>query len=314
MNLSVLDVYRHFFAARTDVYSQWTPDGWRPVREEMTPEVIGAALAKERPSISGYMITPGSTTHVAAYDLDLDDGYDLARALAGHLRSVGVPSLLEPSRRGAHLWLLLDESAPAKQVRAALTVWALDAGMPHDPEKPGRLHPKVELRPAVDSVGEGKLGSCLRMPMMPHPLTGQRHRLERWDGSRIEGALSDVLLEAATMFVRPSSVADAAMRWTAPVTRLPRHLRDVKQYPEDDDDRASASEILHSLWGVPDPRPGRVSSCPATQYHSHGDVHKGLSILPDDKRAICHKPGCILNNDSRGRGTWELRTMAPVHA
>lgn len=312
MNESVLNVYRALFAARTDVYSHWTSDGWRPVRAEMTPEIVGNALAKKGPSISGYMIAPGDVTHIAAYDLDLDNGLDLGRQLAQHLQSIGIRSFVEPSRRGCHLWLPLEEVTPAIQIRAAMCQWAVDAGMPEDPEGKSKVHPKIELRPATDRIGQDGLGHCIRMPLMPHPVTGKRGYLEHPDGTSLGKSLPDILLEAFTYTITPAQIADAAMRWVPLVTKVPPEYRSPRAPREDDD--ASASEILRTLWGVHDAQPGRVFSCPAKAYHSHGDIHKGFSILADDKRAICHKNGCILSNDLRGRGTWELRTMAAANA
>lgn len=308
-NASVLDVYRHFFAARQDVYSHWTPDGWRPVRDEMTVDVIAAGLDKTGPAISGYMIAPGNRTHVAAVDFDLEDGMALALRLAAHMKGLGAPAYVEESRRGAHVWMLLWEVVPARQIRSALNHWLDEAGMPHDPDHPGRIHPKIELRPATDTINGDGLGHCLRMPLMPHPKTGKRFPMLTPEGNHMGNKLSDILLDMEMISI--SAVEDAAMRWVPVVTTIPSDFRSPKSLREDDG--ASASNILSTLWGAHNAAPGRVISCPAKQYHSHGDVHPGLKVAPDDKRVWCHKPGCILSNDGKGRGTWELTTMAPGH-
>lgn len=315
-NASVLDVYRHFFAARLDVYSHYLagkdpahPIGWRPVRSEMTVEIIAAALAKQGPAISGYMIAPGDKTHVVALDFDLDDGMTMGRSVMNAMRSEGAAGYLEGSRRGCHLWAVFERVTSAKAARAALNHWLDIANMPKDPASPSKFHPKIELRPATDHVGEDGLGHCLRMPLMPHPATGQRFRMESTNGD-LGNKLSDILLEIE--LVPHHVVENAAMRWVPVITTIPPGVfRNVR--PPREEDKSSASEILSTLWGLPEARPGRVFSCPAKEYHSHGDIHKGLSILPDDKRAMCHKPGCVLHNDGKGRGTWELRTMAPRH-
>ena len=64
--------------------------------------------------------------------------------------------------------------------------------------------------------------------------------------------------------------------------------------------------MLRDLWGVENARPGKAVRCPA-----HDDRNPSLSILRDDKRVICKTPGCILNNDDHGRGTYELTRLAP---
>ena len=166
-NASVLDVYRHFFAARLDVYSHWTADGWRPVREEMTVEILADGLSKKGPAISGYMIAPGNKTHVAALDIDMDEGMAMGRTIINAMRSEGAAGYLEASRRGAHVWMVLERVTPARAVRSALNHWLDVANMPKDPASPAHFHPKIELRPATDSINADGLGHCLRMPLMP---------------------------------------------------------------------------------------------------------------------------------------------------
>lgn len=308
----VVEVYRHLFAARTDVYSRWTDQGWRPTRAEMTNDIVAAGLSKQGPAISGFMIAPGDVSHIAAIDFDLDNGMALAQRLVAHMASVGAPAYLEGSRRGAHVWILLEDVSPARQIRAALQTWLTKAGMPMDPEHPHRIHPKIELRPATDRIpGDDGLGHALRMPLMPHPKTGQRYRITTADGKLMGPKLGDIIL--AMDYVPSSVLAEAAMRWEPIIdpSQIPSWSRNVRAPREDDD--ASAAELLRTLWGALDAAPGKVVSCPAKQYHSHGDVHKGCKIFPDDKRVMCHKPGCVLNGDGKGLGTWQLAHFAPAN-
>lgn len=302
VNLDAVDVYRHLFAARLDVYSAWTSEGWRPVRSEMTVEALASALLGRGPAISTYFIAPDGMTHVAAVDFDTDDGAALASALAVVMHKDGARPYLEGSRRGAHLWLPLESRMPARQVRAALLHWCEKADMPHPG---GRLDPRVELRPAADAIPEGGVGHALRMPLMPHPKTQQRYRLTTATGEPLPNRLSDIVLSVEQ--TPEAVVADAAVlhRPRIDPSAIPSSYRTPKPYREDD---GSASEILATVWGASAARPGRAIRCPA-----HDDVHPSLSILKDDKRAICHSPSCILHNDGKGRGTWELKHLALDH-
>lgn len=300
VNQDVVDIYRHTFAARCDVYSRWTPDGWRPVRSEMTVDVVAGALLMETPPISAFFIAPGNTTHVAAVDFDSEDGSQLASVLANHLYRAGVPSYIELSRRGAHLWMCLERSHPAKQVRAALAQWCEEAGMPR---VNGRLSPKVELRPASDHISDDGVGHALRMPLMPHPKTNLRYSMTDATGALMPTKLKDLLLEVQQV---PADAIEKAAMMHRPVidpASIPMSYRTPKAGRADDG--SLASDILAKLWGCLNARPGRAVKCPA-----HDDEHPSLSILKDDKRAICHSPSCILHNDGRGRGTWELTTLA----
>jgi len=307
--MSVCSFYARLFPARNDVYSRWTDEGWRPVREPLTGEIVLAGLTGTGPSISGYMIAPGSVSHILAYDFDTDDGLSQAYTLTRFMATNGLPAYIETSRRGAHLWCILDSILPAVVIRHAAKALLQGAGLPDD-------DPHIEIRPGSDHVdaewhehvsgavvGTG-LGHALRLPTMPHPKTGKRGRMLYAPGTPIEGSLAEIML--AMDWADADLIRTWSERWKRPpVTHIPADKRNPHDYPEDN---SSAAEILASLWGVTNARPGRSVKCPA-----HEDKVASLNILPDDRRALCMAGGCILNNDDHGRGTFELRKMAPVH-
>jgi len=307
--MSVCSFYARLFPARNDVYSRWTDEGWRPVREPLTGEIVLAGLTGTGPSISGYMIAPGSVSHVLAYDFDTDDGLEQARRLALWMREEGIPAYIETSRRGAHLWCILDEVLPAITIRAAARAFLQMSGLPDDDThieiRPGSDHVDAEWHPHVSGavVGTG-LGHALRLPMMPHPKTGKRGRMMHATGSPVGTTVAEIIL--AMDWADAGLFRTWSERWRRPpVAHIPSDHKNPHVYPEDN---SSASEILASLWGVPNARAGRSVKCPA-----HEDKVASLNILPDDRRALCMAGGCILNNDDHGRGTFELRKMAPVH-
>lgn len=294
--LQVCAMYRATFVARTDVYSQWTPDGWRPVRSELTPEVIYAALTRQASSLSGYFPGPDNRTHVAALDLDLDDGLALGQRIAFRMRADGVPAYVEPSRRGSHLWVVIDLPLSARVVRRALWTWMSEADVARDP--------KIEMRPVADSLEGDSIGMCLRLPLMPHPVTGQQFRLAAPDGTVLGTRVSEVLL---AIDVAPAAKFTAAAERYVPV--LDPRLLTPRDRPPRPPGAANAvdesiSDILRDLWGVPNAVPGRSVRCPA-----HDDRSPSLSILPDDRRVICHAPACDLHNDGHGVGTYQLRKI-----
>ena len=306
----VATVYAATFAARTDVYSQWVPDlsGWRPVREPLTTEVVLAGLTGRGPSISGFMIAPGSTSHLFALDYDRDDGLELAEGLAVFMDDNGLPAYVETSRRGAHLWCILDRALPAVAIRASVRGLLQSAGQPDDPHievRPGSDHVDAEWHKHVSGavVGDG-LGHALRLPFMPHPKTGKVGIMRDASGARLGPSVADVLLSVEW------ASADLLLPWAERWRRPPvRHIPTDKQFrekpfPEDD---SSASDILRELWGATRAAPGRSIRCPA-----HDDKVASLSILRDDRRVICKAGSCVLNNDDHGRGTYELRKMAPM--
>lgn len=292
--------YVSLFPARTDVYSAWSEkyEGWRPVREPLTPEVALAGLTKTGPSISGYLIAPGNTTHTLALDFDEEDGYEQALAVGRAMWLGDAPAYVERSGRGAHLWACLQAPFQAKSVRQAMRWWIQLGGQDND-------NPKIELRPGSDAIADDGVGHALRLPLMPHPRTGKRGRLaDPRTEQPIGQTLAEILL--AIEYIPETVLIDAALRYVPRPTAndIPPYLRNPR--PPGRDDESSASEILRTLWGAQDARPNKAIRCPA-----HDDKRPSLSILKDDKRVICRSPSCILNNGDHGRGTYELRKLAP---
>jgi hypothetical protein len=308
----VVSVYLNTFANRTDVYSRWDAEkgGWRPVREPLTPAVVIAGLTGTGPSISAYMIGLGSLAHCLAIDFDTDNGLEQAFVLGRTMGGQGLPAYVETSRRGAHLWCVISATITAatlrKAARALLATALIPTDDPHIEIRPGSDHVDAEEHVHVSGavVGEG-LGHALRMPMMPHPKTGIRGVMFDSQSHRLGTSLAKVMLEIE--HAPSAEILKWADRWNPTVNVIPPDYG--KPHPHREDDDASASELLRTLWGVVDPVPGRNSHCPV-----HGrDRNPSLTVMKDDKRVICRVPGCILNNSDKGRGTWELRTMAPAH-
>ncbi len=315
----VVSVYLNTFANRTDVYSHWvgsaTEGGWRPVREPLTPDIVIAGLMGTGPSISAYMIAPGSLAHCLAIDFDTDNGLEQAFVLGKSMWGLGLPAYVETSRRGAHLWCVISSTLKAstvrKAARALLGAALLPTDDPHIEIRPGSDHVDANrvnwLTPeghlTVEADGEG-LGHALRMPMMPHPKTGVRGVMHDPRTQTPMGpSLAQIVLEIE--HTPAAEILKWADRWSPVVDHIDSAHRTPKPPREEDD--ASACELLRTLWGVPDPAPGRNSHCPV-----HGrDRNPSLTVMKDDKRVICRVPGCVLNNGDKGRGTWELRTMAP---
>lgn len=290
---AIADVYRHWFAARLDDYVTWTGDTWMRANAPLTTDVILAAFAGG-PPVSAYTITPQNETHVCCIDFDSDDGLDLAKRLRATMAVKGVTGYVEVSRRGGHLWVLLDRVLPARTVRRALRAFLRDAGIEETP--------KVEIRPGHDEIKPDGFGSPIRMPTMPHPKTGRRYPIL---GGAADQPLSPRLGEMLLAIDDSPAWVFESMADTIRPTLKDMKRGDRKAYSGPSTE-GSASDILRTLWGAIDARPNHSIRCPA-----HDDKIPSLSILADDQRAVCHAPHCELNNGDRGRGTYELTVMAP---
>lgn len=291
-DIAIADVYRHWFAARLDDYVTWTGDTWMRANAPLTPDVILAAFSGG-PPVSAYTITPRNETHVCCIDFDSDDGLDLAKRLRAAMAQKGVTGYVEVSRRGGHLWVLLDRVLAARTVRRALRAFLRDAGIEETP--------KVEIRPSHDEIKPDGFGSPIRMPTMPHPKTGRRYPLLDAADRPLSPRLDEMLL---ALDESPAWVFESMADTIRPTLKdMKRGDRKAYDGPSTD---GSASDILRTLWGAIDARPNHSIRCPA-----HDDTMPSLSILADDQRAVCHAPHCELNNNDRGRGTYELTVMAP---
>jgi hypothetical protein len=147
-------------------------------------------------TIGTYVIDERGLCHVAVFDADRADGLFTLKEVQDALAHDGVPSYLELSRRGGHLWVVLSDSLPASSLRR----WLL----PYCPAE-------VEFYPKQDELGKGGYGSLVRLPLGVHRLTGRRYPFVTWQGGHLELAASSTsatLVWFATMqrAVVPASV------------------------------------------------------------------------------------------------------------
>jgi hypothetical protein len=97
-------------------------------------------------------------------DADAPDGLDQLRLVQQVVATQGLPSLLEQSRRGGHLWLFFTLPQPAALITAVVQSML-------DPlYAAGQLPRALEVYPDTTD-----LGHAVRMPLGMHRRTGQRY-------------------------------------------------------------------------------------------------------------------------------------------
>ena len=162
--MNTLESFIDTFVSRRDDFAlQRSDGGYVRVGRPLTQQDIRAHLAGAH-TIGSYVIDEHGTCRYAVFDADSDDGLDRLHALHCQLRASGIPSYLEQSRRGGHLWVFLAEPVRASHVRA----WLL----PFCPAG-------IEFYPKQDE-GNG-YGSLMRVPFGVHRLSGQRYPFVEWD-------------------------------------------------------------------------------------------------------------------------------------
>jgi hypothetical protein len=284
--------YATVFAARLDDFVVHNGTMWVRAGHPLTPQAVLDGLAGDGPSVSGYFLNPDSTGHVAAIDFDSDDGLDLARRCRAALAKRDAPAWVEASRRGAHLWVVVDAVRPGSVLRKFLRAVLADAGIEETP--------KVELRPAQDAIRADGYGAPLRLPTMPNPKTGLRYPMLDAQDRPLPRALDAMML---AIDQTPAWVVDSlASSLRIDPKRLPADYlppRCIRQGPVE-----SVVAVLEELWGVQRAIPGHACVCPM-----HDDKMPSLSIAHDEERVFCKSPRCVAYNDGRGRGPGELRLI-----
>lgn len=151
------------FIQRWDLYARQLDDGrYICVREPLSEQLLVAHLSG-RITLGVYLLDQDNQVRFIVFDDDRPHGLsslvDAAQALQGR----GVPSYVEQSRRGGHLWLFFGQAIPGDRARA----FAQGIVHTHGLEA-------VEVFPKQDTLGEG-VGSLIRLPFGFHRRSMRRY-------------------------------------------------------------------------------------------------------------------------------------------
>ena len=188
---SMLDPFIACCVGRRNDYAVQLPDGrYRRQGTDLTYETLFWHL-EGRQTLGTYLISGLNQCSFAVFDSDAPTGlYDLATVQV-NLRTNRIPSYLEQSRRGAHLWVFLSESISSVLLRA----WLL----PFCPAG-------VEFYPKQEAASWEHPGSLIRLPLGIHLRSGERYPF--------------VTLTDDQLFPLFSSVVDA-LGWFETIERAP---------------------------------------------------------------------------------------------
>jgi hypothetical protein len=174
--VTLLRAWRSRFANRPQPYAVQQPDGtYRWIHGPCELEDLAAHLEGE------WTLALSSTDRRARCKwlcLDADAvGSDIISqlvALRAALAVLDLPGFVEASRRGGHLWFLLDHAMPARAARGVLTAALSQL------QADGIALPAHELYPTA--LEPGMLGQAVRLPLGIHQLTDKRYPLFDADG------------------------------------------------------------------------------------------------------------------------------------
>ena len=157
------DMLSATFIQRRDLYARQLDDGrYLCVRKPLEETHLIAHL-NGKLTLGTYVLDQDSQARFAV--IDADDDLQLARLanISMSLAGSGIPSYLEASRRGGHLWLFFAQSIPGEVARA----FGQSILKSHDLIG-------IELFPKQDKLGDGP-GSLIRLPFGIHRKNGQRY-------------------------------------------------------------------------------------------------------------------------------------------
>jgi hypothetical protein len=192
------------FIPRFDRYPLQLPDGsYVTVEEPLTMPMIEAHITGTR-TIGAYALDTQNTAKWICFDADDGLSWYGLRALHTYLADNHIPSYLETSRRGGHLWLFLEPMSGkdarhfGKHLLAAHNLTT------------------VELYPKQDELRTGP-GSLVRLPLGVHRKSKRRYPFISSSGKPLAPTVREQLRILAT----PDRLSYAAL---APlVGTLPEH-------------------------------------------------------------------------------------------
>jgi hypothetical protein len=213
----LLEAWQALLVNRAQPYALQQADGtYRWVYETLGPPLL---LAHLRGDCTLALSSTDATGRCRWLCLDADQADALPHllSLAGALADLGLPSLVEASRRGGHVWLLLDTPAPAAVVCQIVlaTLDELRAG--------GLPVPLLEIYPNAAAAARGALGHAVRLPLGIHRRTGRRYALFDQYGhpcaftsteAAVRFACCACMPASPTCLPRPSAPRDARIAWT----------------------------------------------------------------------------------------------------
>jgi len=167
--LAVAEDWLQVLANRTQPYALQQLDGsYRWIYEDCTPQLVAAHLTGVL-TLACSSTTARGGSRWACLDSDVPGSMPQLLLLRAALAELGLPGLVEASRRGGHLWLLFDELVPAVAVRFVIARALAQASAL------GVEIPAHELYP--DAIGSERLGHAVRLPLGVHRRTGLRYPL-----------------------------------------------------------------------------------------------------------------------------------------
>lgn len=167
------------FILRRDLHAIQLKDGrYVCVRKPLEDNHLVAHLEGQL-TLGAYLLDEESRGQFLVLDADSAEGWSQLGTLSGALAGEGIPSYLEASRRGGHLWFFTSERTTGVQLRqfgqGLLTRYGLSG---------------IEVYPKKTLLTSGP-GSLIRLPFGVHKQSGRRYGFYFPSGELIAATISE---------------------------------------------------------------------------------------------------------------------------
>lgn len=190
------EVLARRFIQRWDCYPQQTGDGtsYYTTYESLNVGLLFAHLRMEI-TLGTYLLNEHSRGRFLVLDADNHRQWQQIIRLSSQLTEQEMPTYLERSRRGGHLWFFFDQWLLGKQIRQ----FARGLLAAHDIQD-------IEIYPKQDRLGKGP-GSLVRLPFGFHRKSQRRYGFVYADGT----ALAPTIGEQLRILSNPLTVPKTAL-------------------------------------------------------------------------------------------------------
>ncbi len=265
------------FVQRWDLYARQLNDGrYICVHEMLGVDHLFSHLRGDL-TLGAYLLDEKSRARYIVFDADDQKGFSDLVALAGGLASEEIPSYLETSRRGGHLWLFFEKPVSGRRARS------LGLGILAAHQLEG-----IELFPKQEKLAGGP-GSLIRMPFGIHRLSHRRYDLVTPEGQH----LAPTIREQIDAFRAPETVPPAtfdAYRTSVSSRGTSASLKSLEEPTDTVSERIKASvTVLEFVSQFVDLKPtgsGAIGSCPF-----HEDHHPSFGVNDEGNYWHCFA-GC----------------------
>ena len=196
--LQLAEVYAKSFIHRRNYYPlQLDKGNYVTIKQPLKPEMLMAHI-KGTITLGAYALDENSTARWLCFDADDENEWQQLHYLASTLDQQNIPTYLENSRRGGHLWLFTPPLS-GKTIRQ----FGKQLLKEHD------LTISIELYPKQNKLSTG-VGSLVRLPLGIHRKTGKRYHFITLHGE----PLAPTIREQLAMLSQPERVPDQFIQQT----------------------------------------------------------------------------------------------------